>query len=158
MTDFFQFESDFTTSLRCIPMQVRCKLDSCGVKLKLQHWHQFSADERQELVQRTCQTPADGAAYRQYLQALVVQHTGEPAPELAVDPEPPWLDAGRVPDTVQAKATECGLKLTSSQWATLEPLQRFALLKLSRPSHENHNFLPALREFGLLPVDAMESH
>jgi hypothetical protein len=35
------------------------------------------------------------------------------------------------------------------QWAALSPLQRFALIKLSRSSHENSNFLPALKEFQL---------
>jgi hypothetical protein len=34
--------------------------------------------------------------------------------------------------------------------AKLSPAQRFALIKLSRPSHENHNFLPALKEFELI--------
>ncbi|NVN38861.1 nitrate reductase associated protein, partial [Komagataeibacter swingsii] len=29
----------------------------------------------------------------------------------------------------------------------LSVLQRFALLKLTRPGHENQNFEPALREF-----------
>ncbi|HEY9298982.1 MAG TPA: nitrate reductase associated protein, partial [Phormidium sp.] len=28
-TKFFQFEADFVNSLRCIPMQVRYKLDTC---------------------------------------------------------------------------------------------------------------------------------
>jgi hypothetical protein len=31
----------------------------------------------------------------------------------------------------------------------LTPLQRFALIKLTRSQHENNNFLPALIEFGL---------
>ncbi|MDA0674030.1 MAG: hypothetical protein O3C67_10055, partial [Cyanobacteria bacterium] len=35
------------------------------------------------------------------------------------------------------------------QGAGLIPLQRFALIKLSRPGHENRNFLPACQEFGL---------
>jgi len=33
-------------------------------------------------------------------------------------------------------------------------LQRFTLLKLSRESHDNVNFIPALREFKLLPASA----
>jgi len=35
IADFFQFEADFVDSLRCIPMQVRFKLATCGIKLKL---------------------------------------------------------------------------------------------------------------------------
>jgi hypothetical protein len=36
-----------------------------------------------------------------------------------------------------------------SQWAALTPLQRFALIKLTRDNHDNVNFAPAMREFGL---------
>ena len=35
------------------------------------------------------------------------------------------------------------------QWHTLSPLQRFALLKLTREGHESANFVPAMAEFGL---------
>ncbi|NEQ62650.1 MAG: nitrate reductase associated protein, partial [Moorea sp. SIO4A1] len=37
--------------------------------------------------------------------------------------------------------------------AELTPIQRFALIKLTRPSHENKNFLPALKEFQLVFVN-----
>jgi hypothetical protein len=43
-----------------------------------------------------------------------------------------------------------GVNITLKQWQNLTPLQRFALLKLSHSSHENKNFLPALREFKIL--------
>lgn len=151
---FFAFEADFVDSLRCIPMQVRFKLDTCGVKLKLQHWHQFSAPERQQLVTLPCSTAAEAQSYRTYLQQLVIHHTGAPAGELAVDPSPPWLNGTEVPASVQAQAQELGTTITAEQWTTLTPLQRFALIKLSRPSHENRNFLPALREFQLIKAEA----
>ncbi|MFM7384388.1 MAG: nitrate reductase associated protein, partial [Microcystaceae cyanobacterium] len=57
--NFFQFEQDFVASLRCIPMLVRMKLDTCGVKLKLTHWHQLDQTERQNLVTWPCTTPAE---------------------------------------------------------------------------------------------------
>jgi hypothetical protein len=47
-----------------------------------------------------------------------------------------------------------GVSLSLEQWETLTPLQRFALIKLGQPSHESHNFLPALREFELLGSDS----
>jgi hypothetical protein len=149
MSDFFQFEADFVESLRCIPMQVRLKLDTCGVKLKLTHWHQLTNQERQTLVSMPCTTELESQAYREYLQALVMQYTGQPASELPIDPHPPWLDDVQIPEAVRAKAAEFGMVLQPEDWAKLSPLQRFALLKLSRPSHENKNFLPALKEFNL---------
>ncbi|WP_448563338.1 nitrate reductase associated protein [Trichothermofontia sp.] len=147
---FFKFEAEFVESLRCIPMQVRYKLDTCGVKLKLQHWRQFSPDQRQQLVILPCETPDTIAAYRQQLQQWVIEATGSPAGEFAIDPHPAWLQAERVPASVQTKAAEFQVAISPSQWASLTPLQRFALIKLSRASHENRNFWPALQEFALV--------
>jgi len=147
---FFNFEAEFVESLRCIPMQVRYKLDTCGVKLKLQHWHQLSSEVRQQLVVLPCDTPDTIAAYRHQLQQWVTEVTGAPAGEFAIDPHPAWLQAETVPDSVQAKAAEFQVTIAPGQWASLMPLQRFALIKLSRSSHENRNFWPALQEFQLV--------
>ena len=147
---YFQFESDFVDSLQCIPMLVRMKLDNCGVKLKLVHWNHFSQTERQSLVDMPCQTDAETRAYKTFLQDLVTQKTGQPAKELAIDPHPPWLDEANIPQDVQIKAKESQVDLSLQQWSHLTPAQRFALIKLSRPSHENKNFIPALQEFKLV--------
>jgi len=147
---YFQFEADFVGSLQCIPMQVRMKLDNCGVKLKLVHWNQFSQQERQTLVDMPCNTAREHQTYRDWLQNLVVLKTGELAKELKVDPAPPWLNNREIPDSVLAKIQSCQIKLSLPQWSNLTPAQRFALIKLSRPSHENKNFIPALQEFGII--------
>lgn len=153
---FFQFEADFVQSLRCIPMQVRYKLDTCGIKLKLAHWHQFTAAERETLVDLPCETALENEVYRDYLQALMVQHTQSEAKEIPIDLAPPWEQQNGVPPAVQAHAQQFGVAIAVEDWAALEPIQRFALCKLSRPSHENRNFLPALYEFSLkaLPVES----
>jgi hypothetical protein len=147
---YFQFESDFVDSLQCIPMLVRMKLDNCGVKLKLVHWNQFSQSQRQTLVDLPGQTEAETQAYREYLQSLVIDTTGQPAPELSIDPHPPWLDNATIPLAVQSKAQAYQVNISLQQWSNLSPAQRFALIKLSRPSHENQNFMPALQEFDLI--------
>jgi hypothetical protein len=149
MTQMFQFESDFVESLHCIPMQVRYKLDTCGVKLKLAQWNHFAQEDRQKLVESPCETETETQDYRSLLHQLIAERTGTPAVDLAIDPHPAWLDATTIPDAVQAKATEVGVTIVPEQWAALSPLQRFALIKLSRSSHENSNFLPALKEFQL---------
>lgn len=146
----FNFEDDFVQSLRCIPMQVRLKLDTCGVKLKLEHWHELSLDERSALVAMPCETKMEANTYRVHLQELVVRYTGEPAKSLEIDPHPPWLDVTVIPSTVEDKAQALDISITTDQWAKLTALQRFALIKLSRPSHENRNFLPAAQEFNLI--------
>lgn len=149
MTYYFQFEDEFVATLRCIPMIVRYKLDTCGVKLKLSHWSHFSQEERQTLVEKPCTTAEEIQAYRDWLQQLVIEYTQSPANDLPVEPYPAWMDATQIPQTIQEKTQEIGVKITLEQWVALTPVQRFALIKLSRPSHENHNFLPALQEFNL---------
>jgi len=140
MNTFFDFESEFVDSLRCIPMAVRMKLDTCGVKLKLSHWMQLTQPERMVLVNRD------------FLQKLIAEKTGNPPEELAIDPDPAWLDDSQIPDTVREKAREFQIEISLEQWQKLPPSQRFALIKLSRPGHENLNFYPALKEFHI--VDA----
>jgi hypothetical protein len=150
MMQFFQFEADFVESLRCIPMQVRLKLDTCGVKLKLEQWNRFTQSDRQQLVERPCETEAEAQIYREFLHQLIWERTSTKATDLAVPPNPPWLDTSTIPAPVQTKAQEVEANITPEQWANLSALQRFALIKLSRSSHENSNFLPALREFQLV--------
>lgn len=149
MTDFFQFEADFVDSLRCIPMQVRYKLDTCGIKLKLSDWNHMNQAEREALVELPCTTETEVQAYQDYLQQLIIKHTGTPPAILPIEPEPAWLNANTIPDSIQDKAQEIGVNLTLPQWVNLTPLQRFALIKLSRSGHENKNFPKAIAEFNL---------
>ncbi|MEA5533457.1 nitrate reductase associated protein [Crocosphaera sp. XPORK-15E] len=150
MSVFFQFESEFVDALHCIPMIVRFKLDTCGVKLKLVHWNQFTPEERKVLVVMPCETPKESQEYKDFLQALITDKTGSPAGELPIDSNPFWLDDKTIPDQVQEKAAEFEINLSLEQWEKLTPIQRFALIKLSRSSHENRNFYPALQEFQLI--------
>jgi hypothetical protein len=147
---FFKFEADFVEALRCIPMQVRLKLDTCGIKLKLQDWNHFTQAERQTLVELPCLTSAEIIAYREQLNQLLIEHTGKSGTDLPVDENPPWMDAATIPESVTAKAQEFGLTITLAQWSALDAIERFTLIKLSRSSHENKNFLPAVREFHLV--------
>ncbi|BDI16363.1 hypothetical protein ANSO36C_21650 [Nostoc cf. commune SO-36] len=150
MTDFFEFEADFVDSLRCIPMQVRCKLDTCGIKLKLSDWNQMTTTERQALVELPCTTETEIKFYQEHIQQLIIQRTGTPATKLPIEAHPAWLDSATVPANIQEKAQELGVTLTQQNWASLTPLQRFALIKLSHPGHENKNFKRAIAEFHLL--------
>jgi hypothetical protein len=146
---YFKFEQDFVANLRCIPMTVRYKLDTCGIKLKLSHWHEFSQEIRQALVDKPCSTPEEIKAYRERLNQLVLEYTNAPAKDLPVEENPPWMDASQIPESVRDKAKEEKVNLTLEQWANISPIERFVLIKLSRPSHENKNFLPAIQEFNL---------
>ncbi len=149
MVKFFAFEEDFVDSLRCIPMQARYNLDTCGIKLKLADWSHMTPLERQALVELPCTSEPEIQAYRQYLQNLIFQRTGNNPSELPIDADPAWMNTNIIPDSVQEKAVEFGI-IPIEKWANLSPLERFALIKLSRSGHENQNFPKALAEFNLL--------
>lgn len=153
---FFGFESDFVDSMRCIPMAARLRLDRTGVKLKLNEWSKLDPDLRMALAQAPCGSPAERVQWKANMSETVARVCGA-APSLlpeAVDEL--WEDAGKVPEQVRAQARALGLAVPDEAWAALSPLQRFALVKLSRPGHENRNFRPAMEEFGLIPSDPGE--
>jgi hypothetical protein len=147
----FAFESDFVATLRCIPMAVRFKLDRVLIKLSLRQWSRFTHDDRQDLLARRCETPAEIADYRQRLVDLVARRAGEAAKPLADPPIDLWTRNLATPAQVSLFAGAVGVRAPSdAQWAALTVLQRFVLVKLTRDNHDNVNFAPALREFGLL--------
>lgn len=146
----FEFESDFAGALYCIPMSVRMKLDDVGVKVSLKQWNKLAREERDQLLVRPCDSPSNRRAYHDYLVAAIESRTGATPGELPVESNPEWLDDSRIPAQVgDYFIAEGRSALTLPQWAALAPLQRFVLIKLTRPGHRNENFLPALREFGL---------
>lgn len=131
-------------------MIVRYKLDQCGVKLSLKQWSCFSRDERAELVQRDCSTAGSIAAYAEYLINLIEVKAKDKPARIPVIGSAEWDEVGAVPARLVNYAGNMGLPPPSSeQWASLTSLRRFALFKLTRPGHDNDNFLPAMREFGL---------
>jgi hypothetical protein len=150
IAEFFQFEADFVDALRCIPMQVRYKLDTCGIKLRLSDWNQMNLSERANLVELPCFTKTEIQSYQEYLQNLILELTGTPATKLPIESLPLWMDTTTIPPSLEEKAQEIGVTVTLEQWGMLTPLQRFALIKLSRSGHENKNFPKAMAEFNLL--------
>ncbi|WP_157584029.1 nitrate reductase associated protein [Spirosoma arboris] len=144
---FFAFESDFVESLRCIPMVVRYKLDTCGIKLKLPEWVKLTIDDKARLATQPCYTPAEIAQYRLDLINLIQTRCHHQVSDLGtVDAS--WECLGEVPNEVLQKALEWECSpVTIQQWLQLDVLQRFALVKLSRSGHEGANFPRAIREF-----------
>lgn len=147
-TRFFAFESDFVDSLRCIPMIVRYKLDTCRVKLQLSDWARFNFDEKDFLAEMPCHTADEIEIYANYVNELVWKYTST-VPSRLKNLDPAWTHL-YVPTEVREKAQEWNCPVISaSQWMALDVLERFALVKLSRSGHEGRNFPRALAEFGL---------
>lgn len=148
--EYFHFEQDFMeNNIRCIPMIVRFKLDACGIKLKLKEWSKMTFEEREQLALLPIDSLADLDVYKTYIQELIYNHTGENASLLPASTSNYWSSADVLPTMLLEKLEESKMDISVSQWKTLSVLQRFALLKLTRPGHENKNFPKAMREFGL---------
>jgi hypothetical protein len=146
----FQFEEVFMKDdIRCIPMMVRFKLDGCGIKLKLAEWNKFTVAERSKLASLSTENEEQLTDYRKYVQQLVLNHTGSEATDLPIEKNPAWANMNQVHDSLITKLKEYDWTISLSQWRALIDLQRFVLLKLSRPSHESKNFTKAVKEFGL---------
>lgn len=148
--EYFLFEDDFVeANVRCIPMIVRFKMDAAGIKLPLALWCKFSVDERKALMFAPCNTKEEVFAYHDHLNDLVKKYSGAGATELKIEASPLWANLQQVPEALQQKAAEFNWFISINKWKALTDLQRFALLKLYRPGHENKNFPKAMQEFGL---------
>jgi hypothetical protein len=149
---YFGFENDFVEdNIRCIPMIVRIKLDAVRIKLKLSEWVKFSNQERLSLAQMPCDNDETIAAYHRFLSEIIKKHTQQEATFLSDEKlDLSWQNLEQLPTPIQKSAMEHRCNLTIKKWQQLTDLQRFALVKLSTSSHESHNFVHALGEFGLL--------
>ncbi len=145
---YFDFESDFVATLRCVPMCVRHKLDLAGVKLKLNEWSKMDPAERAYMAEMPCGSKDEIRGFRDFTSLLVRINCGA-LPSLMEPPEALW-ESATAPAQVTEKAAALGLSFPADAWKKLDVLQRFALIKLSRPGHEGANFAPALREFGII--------
>ena len=66
------------------------------------------------------------------------------------EPAPAWRDANAVPPGIAHQAALASLSAPDvAAWARLAPFQRYVLAKLARKPESNHDFAPAMREFGL---------
>jgi hypothetical protein len=145
MFNIFDFEKDFAQTLHCIPMQVRLKLDTCCIKLKLEHWNALSNEQKQQLMLLDCEDLEQIKHYREFLINLVKQVTGKELKDISLEPNPPWRQTQQLPLEISQRLVQENLELSIEKWSKLTTLQRFALSKLT----ESKNFLPACKEFGL---------
>jgi hypothetical protein len=147
---FFDFETEpGDESIRCIPMVVRLKLDNTGIKMSLNAWSRCTMQQKTSLIEKPCDTASEKTQYTDLLRQLIFTITGAGPELIAIEKNQLWANEAQVPAVLNTHAATYGITITTEQWQRLFLLQRFALVKLCRPSHENHNFPFALVEFGL---------
>ncbi len=145
----FRFESSFEAALQCMPMKARFNLDACGIKVPSEHWRAMPIAVRRRLLEMGTETSKQIALCRDYVLETLARHALAPLQPIPTAAQT-WADTTAVASSVVEKAISIGVNPpTIEQWAHLTNLQRFALIKLTRPGHANRNFLPALREFGI---------
>jgi hypothetical protein len=148
--EYFHFEEDFMEdNLRCIPMIVRLRLDTVGIKLPLRLWSRLNTAERTLLAALSCNSVREQTKYKNVLLTFGRKYSNEPLAVLSVAANADWNRDDCIPGTVREKFIQSGREINPEQWMSLSVLQRFALVKLSRPGHESKNFGKALAEFGL---------
>ncbi len=148
--EYFHFEEEFMEhNMRCIPMIVRLKKDVVGIKLRLSEWGRFAVAERMALATNQVDTAIQKSAYYQYVHKLITGHIGKSPKSIPIPETFNWNNLFELPPILGEKLAEFGWQLPVEMWASLTALQRFALVKLCRPRHENKNFPKAFREFKL---------
>ena len=75
-TIFFKFENDFVESLKCIPMIVRYKLDTCLIKLTLAEWAKMTTETKKTLAYALCENHIEIEQYRYFLKEHIQHITG----------------------------------------------------------------------------------
>jgi len=147
--EFFRFEEDFIEdNLRCIPMIVRLKLDTIKIKLPLKAWSRFNETERAQLALDPCDSASDIIQYKMRVLEYAKNHSMEDLGMLSAV-EAGWNNTEKIPESLIEKFRGFRQQINLAQWESLTILQRFALIKLSRPGHESKNFEKALVEFEL---------
>jgi hypothetical protein len=151
--EYFRFEEDFIEdNLRCIPMIVRLKLDTIKIKLPLKAWSRFNESERAQLARDPCDSESDIIKFKMRVQEFAKNHSIEDLGILSTV-EAGWNNTDGIPESLMEKFSVFKKQINLAQWRSLTILQRFALIKLSRPGHESKNFEKALTEFGLFNIE-----
>lgn len=149
----FDFELVSSEDLTYMPMSVRFNLDRFGLRISLAQWQTLPHADRALLARFPI---SDDAAiepnFDHALFEMMRTHANVEPDWFTPDAEPAWRNTDVVPEGVVHQSKLAGVPApTPERWAQLDPFKRYVLTKLSRKPEGNHDFLPAMREFGLAP-------
>lgn len=147
----FDFEVVSSEDLKFMPMAVRFNLDRFGLRISLVQWQMLPHADRVLLAR----FPVDDDAalepnFDHALFEMMRTHANVEPEWFTPESQPAWRDTAAVPDGVLNQCRVAMLPaLDIAHWAQLEPFKRYILTKLARKPEGNHDFVPAMREFGL---------
>jgi hypothetical protein len=151
----FDFEVVSSENLTFIPMSVRFNLDRFGLRISLAQWQLLPHEDRALLACFPVDNDNDAAIETNFEHALfetMREHANAEPDWFSPNGEPEWRNREVVPQGVIHQSRIASLEApTPEKWARLDPFQRYVLTKLSRKPQSNHDFIPAMKEFGLAP-------
>lgn len=157
MNELLPFEKEKCRDPRRFPMQLRMKLDLCGIKLGKRDWSSFNPAEKKRLLAMPCDTPDHVETFRKTLHDFIQASGGEWLEidaKFAIPRERlPWSATAPIPESLRRQIRAL-LNADPDQacWSALSDLQRFALIKLTEPGKVKPELIQALNEFPLWPL------
>ena len=143
----FAFEHASSENFTYIPMIVRFNLDRFGLRISLEQWQLLPLEDRKLLARFPADEDTAIGNFDHALFEMLRTHADLVVPAgRAADPACHRHRAG-VARAAERAGRADGAR--AAQWQRLAPFQRYVLVKLSRKPKLNHDFLPAMREFGL---------
>ena len=146
----FDFEVESSENFTYIPMSVRFNLDRFGLRISIAQRQMLPLEDRKLLARFPVAEDAEiEPNFDHALFEMLRTHANVEPEWFTPEEAPAWRNTDSVPDSVERQAKLAGLAAPSAaRWAELDPFQRYVLAKLSRKQEINHDFIPAMKEFG----------
>jgi hypothetical protein len=143
----FKFEDEMHTTLACVPMAVRRKLDRVGVKIGLEQWKALGRGERLAICHLPVDRHEEREALRLFINEAVLRVCGEEPRALSEAQRAVADPPSQLPAQVAERARAAGVALNQAAWERLDTDERYALIKLGGGAEASHNLAAALAEF-----------
>lgn len=143
----FKFEDDMHTTLACVPMSVRRKLDRVGVKVGLEQWKALGRGERLAICHLPVERHEEREALRLFINEAVRRVCGEEPRALGEAQRAVADPPAKLPAEIAERARAAGVALDQKAWERLDADERYALIKLGGGAEVSHNLAAALAEF-----------
>lgn len=145
------FEVKSSENLTFIPLGVRYNLDRFGMRISLAQWQALPHADRSLLARFPLDD--DPQIERRFDQALIEMlrtHMNAEPDAFEPDMSHAWQRTDALPDALVQQCALAGIAPPGVEaWAALPEFHRYVLAKLSRKPSANHDFVPAMKSFGL---------
>jgi len=143
----FKFEDEIYKTLTCVPMAVRRKLDSLGLKISLDQWQKLGRGERLAICHLPIESAEERDAIALFIDEVVRNRCGSAVKPLSEESRRAADPPASLPPILVTIAKAHGFELAQPVWDRLDEDERYALMKLGGGTETSHNFRAALLEF-----------